>query len=157
MKKLLLLSAAFAALVIFTAPAWAGGMCAMGGSSSCPMMGGGMNCPPFGAGACKVPILLLSLAAGYAVLALASKQNPKTAKTGRVIGWSIIVISVAGLLCAAFSGVCAMKRACKMKKAMAAASCPMSGGEKTACALTGSSHDSEKSDGEPVEVPGKKG
>lgn len=66
-----------------------------------PMMGGGSGS--------KVSLLLMALAAGYAVLVLANKQERPLDVLGRILGGLILVVSFVGLLCVA---VC--KIGCRM-------------------------------------------
>ncbi len=78
----------------------------------------------------KVPLLLLALAAGYAVLVISNKQERPLDVLGRVIGGLVLLGAVAGLVCA---GICAMKCA-KMScdTGMMKSGCPMTSSENPA-------------------------
>jgi hypothetical protein len=54
----------------------------------------------------KVSLLLLALAAGYAVLVVSNKQERPLDVLGRIIGGLILGISFVGLLCVGF---CSMR------------------------------------------------
>jgi hypothetical protein len=69
-----------------------------------PMMGGG--------GGSKVSMLLLALAAGYAVLVLANKQERPLDVLGRILGGLILVVSFVGLLCVAICRIGCRMGAC---------------------------------------------
>lgn len=113
MKKFVLVSAALAVIAAASAPAWAGMMCGPNGAPlACPMPGAGSGA--------RVAALLVSAAAGYAVLVLAAKQTRRLAMTGKILGWFIIVVSVLGL---AWSAVACLKAHCRMKSMPAV--CPM--------------------------------
>jgi hypothetical protein len=62
------------------------------------MMGGGMGG--------KVSMLLIAMAAGYWVLTLAVNTNNPLKLIGRIVGWLILIVSLAGLICAAVCGLC---------------------------------------------------
>jgi len=64
----------------------------------------------------KIPLLLLALAAGYAVLALSNKQERPLDMLGRLVGGLILIVSFIGLLC-----VAACSLACHWGR------CPISG------------------------------
>lgn len=57
----------------------------------------------------SLPLLLLSLAAGYGVLVLSNKQERPLDKLGRVIGGLVLLGALAGLL---WPLVCAAKYMC---------------------------------------------
>jgi hypothetical protein len=63
------------------------------------------NCISSG-GMSKVPMLLLALAAGYAVLVLSNSQQRPLDVLGRILGSLILLISFVGLLCVASSRLC---------------------------------------------------
>ena len=59
---------------------------------------------PYG-GHCSAGLLLLALASGYAVLTLSNKQERPLDLLGRIIGGTILIVSVVGLLCTAVCGI----------------------------------------------------
>ncbi len=74
---------------------------------------------------------LISLAVGYWVLTLASKEEKSNRTIGQVIGWAIIVVSLFGVLCL---GACKLM-ACHsgMGSCDTSYSCPYSGGKMGSC------------------------
>ena len=58
--------------------------------------------PMYGSSVGKVPLLLLALAAGYAVLVLSQRQERPLDVLGRFLGALILVVSFVGLLCVAW-------------------------------------------------------
>ena len=140
MKKSTFLIAALA--VASAVPLFA---CTMGGPGLC---GVGGYPPPMASHGGKVAQLLLALAAGYAVLALAAKQARKLSITGLVIGWFIIAVSVSGLLCIA------AKRLCSRCHGAPAAACPFMA-DKSACPGESAKGDNDKDDDDKDNVPTK--
>ncbi len=68
------------------------------------------------------PLLLVALAAGYWVLTLSQSQGRPLDLLGRILGGLILLVSVAGLICATVFGSCRMwKKACGNPKL----GCPM--------------------------------
>jgi hypothetical protein len=67
----------------------------------------------------NVTLLLLALAAGYAVLVVSNKQEKPLDTLGRIIGGLILIVSFAGLL---FSAICLARYGCPYGSA---SSCPM--------------------------------
>jgi hypothetical protein len=72
---------------------------------------------------CKIAAYLFCMALGYWVLTLAEKEKGNNKKIGKVIGWVILVVSLAGPLCLAASALyCRPGSAC-----YSSSSCPWSG------------------------------
>ncbi len=115
MKKVTQVLMGIVVVLAATAPSWAWGHCAASGAGmgACPP-------PPPGSGG-MVPPLLLCLAAGYAVLALAANQARRLSLVGLVLGWFIIAVSAAGLLCMAGKRLCGR---CHSEAAVPGGACP---------------------------------
>jgi hypothetical protein len=72
----------------------------------------------------SVAPLLLTLALGYGVLYLAKREARLLRRLGNVIGWLMILVSFAGLICIAASRLC---RKCPTSGSKAAVMCPYGG------------------------------
>ena len=72
----------------------------------------------------RIAVYLITLAAGYWVLTLAEKEKGFHKKLGRVLGWVIVAVSLAGPLCLAASRLyyCGAGQSCYSQGA-----CPWSG------------------------------
>ena len=90
-----------------------------------PMMGMG------GTGG-KVSLLLMALAAGYAVLVLANKQGRPLDVLGRILGALILLVSSIGLVCMA---ACSLK--CKMGSCGPKSAAMCDSGPKKDCPFAG--------------------
>lgn len=74
---------------------------------------------------------LITLALGYWILTLASKEEKPNRTIGQVIGWAIIVVSIFGVLCL---GACKMMAChsymgCCDTSYSSSSGCPYSGGK----------------------------
>src|SRR5262249_32737066 len=69
------------------------------------MMGSPMDCGYGHMAPGKIPLLLMGLAAGYAVLVLSQNQQRPLDFLGRILGAIIILVSVGGLLCSLIFGL----------------------------------------------------
>ena len=60
----------------------------------------------------KIPLMLLTLAAGYGVLVLASRQERPLDKLGRLLGGLILLVSFIGSICTGWCRLSAMRGKC---------------------------------------------
>lgn len=81
-----------------------------------------MMFPVYGSSVGKVPLLLLALAAGYAVLVLSQSQQRPLDVLGRFLGGLVVLVSLVGLLCVA---VCSVW--CGWSRCHQGGMCPSSG------------------------------
>lgn len=98
--------------------------------------------------------LLISMAVGYAVLVFAKREARPLDWIGKVIGWIIIVVSLAGLICIAASAAC---RYCPFYRSCdAAMACPYYMHRGVSCApLASSPKDNDADEQEPAPLPAK--
>lgn len=85
----------------------------------------------YGSSLGKVPLLLMALAAGYAVLVLSQGQKRPLDALGRFIGAVILLVSFVGLLCVAWCGISHCRKSAGMcsymKNPSAPCAMPMTG------------------------------
>jgi hypothetical protein len=78
----------------------------------------------------KIVAYLISLAVGYWFLTLAGKEKGNNQKIGKVIGWIIIAVSLAGPLCL---GACHLMCHSKMDACYSSTACPWGGHSMANC------------------------
>ena len=98
--------------------------------------------------------LLISMAVGYAVLVFAKREARPLDWIGKIIGWILILVSLAGLICIAASAAC---RYCPFHRSCdTALACPYYMHRGVACApLESMPNSGDTGDHEPAARPGK--